>query len=106
MQFWKIPSRRVYAVKGEDIQRKENDRKRQRSEDCSNALGDLKEEVKVLKLKIDNVQATLTSSANLKEKVREFLKCTICLDTPTKGSSYVSCFLLLMNQICFNEFSI
>jgi len=90
LQFCKVPSRRIFAVRLVEAVESRKRQKTSTEEYAARNFDEIKTEVNSLKNKIDNVQESISRSAILKEKVKEFLRCTVCLDTARNGNIYVS----------------
>ncbi|KXJ12064.1 hypothetical protein AC249_AIPGENE28750 [Exaiptasia diaphana] len=82
--FWKVPSRKVYGVRREDI---EGGRKRKRIDE---AAPQQDQALKELNDKVDSLLNLLQAEHQLKEKLTEFLKCPICLSAPANLPIYIS----------------
>lgn len=81
-----MPSRKVYGIRKEESE----GRKRRREDEESPGRQGSEELVRELALKVDSLISLLQTEKQLKDKMKDFLRCPICLCSPATLPVYIS----------------
>lgn len=103
--FWKVPSRKLYAVRKEDLRKPSSKRKYpsdgQEQDRCTNEdhanynavqskLTDVSGIIQGMSSKIEIIHTFVAREGSLDSALQQFLKCKICFTSPAELPLYVS----------------